>query len=407
MVIGLLSNNHNGEEMTEYKMSFWNYQKIGTKDFKLAIQDWKKIGFNYPISFRYDSTVSDKNLMLEFLDECKKNDLKVFLDDVRLYFWNYINKGENAYRNNVKQVVDDFGRHPAVYGFLIGDEPNREHMENVIPKVFDILYEEAPDLHHYLNLLPYWGEKDESFFQKFNIQKRDEYIEIISNMVKQAQCRSVSYDYYGQCCYFDREYYKDIVFHNLRMYGQIAQENQIELFSCPLSVGHMSTRIPNEDEIRWQISIMAAHGVTGFFWFFLYQGNYSSDFRGAPYDEYGEQTETYNFLKRQIRTFMDNHVKILSKYKFLWAKHLNKCYGGIEEFEGDTELISVKTEINHAPLIISKFVNEEETLYAITNNSVEAPTYVEIKWGGKWGDGKIKWWIAPGQMRLISNKCML
>ena len=393
--------------MAEYKMSFWNYQKIGMKDFKHAVKEWKEMGFNYPISFRYDARVSDKKLMLEFLDECQKFQLKVFLDDTRFYFWNYINKGEEEYREVVKSAIEDFGNHPAVYGYLIGDEPNREQMENVIPKVFQITREYAPNLQPYLNLLPYWGDKDDSFLRGFSIEKRDDFITIVSDMVKAAQCTSVSYDYYGQCCYFDQEYYKDVCFHNLRIFGKVAQESGVEFFSCPLSVGHMSTRVPNEDDIRWQISILAAHGVIGFFWFFLYHGNYDANFRGAPFDEYDEKTQTYHFLKRQIRTFMDNHAKILSNYKFAWAKHLNKCYGGIEEFEGDTELISVKAEINETPLIISKFVNETDQLYAITNNSSTEPTYVEITWGGKWGDGKIKWWIAPGQMRLISNKCML
>ena len=71
---------------TEYKMSFWNYQKIGKKDIKQSIKDWKSMGFNYPISFRYDSKSSNKNEMLNFLDECHKLELKVFLDDPRLYY---------------------------------------------------------------------------------------------------------------------------------------------------------------------------------------------------------------------------------------------------------------------------------------------------------------------------------
>ena len=121
-----------------------------------------------------------------------------------------------------------------------------------------------------------------------------------------------------------------------------------------------------------------------------------------------KKNQTYDFLRRQVRTFMDNHAKILQNYKFVWAKHLNKCYGGIEEFSGDSELLSVSSLINTTPLIISKFVDETaEPLIAITNNSQTEPTYVEIKYGGKWGEGKLKWWIAPGQMRLISNKHML
>lgn len=394
--------------LTEYKMSFWNYQKVGTKDIIESVRDWKKMGFNYPISFRYDSKISKKEIMLNFLDECYKQGLKVFLDDTRLYYGYYIQKGEEEYRKDVQEVLKDFCEHPAVFGVLLGDEPNRENIEKVVPKVFKIVREYAPHLALYMNFLPYWGNQDDGFTNAFRIKEPDDYVTILDNMVKQVGCASISYDYYGQCCYFDKEYYKDICFHNLRMYGKVARDNNIELFSCPLCVGHMSTRVPNEDDIRWQISIMAAHGVTGFFWFFLYQGNYSSDFRGAPYDEYGDKTQTYDFLCRQVRTFMDNHAKILSNYKFLWAKHLNKCYGGFEEFTGDEELVSITSEINKTPLIISKFIDDKgETLIAITNNCQTEPTYVEIKWGGAWGEGKTKWWIAPGQMRLLSNKHIL
>ena len=66
---------------------------------------------------------------------------------------------------------------------------------------------------------------------------------------------------------------------------------------------------------------------------------------------------------------------------------------------------SFRCVINEVPFIITKFENKEgEIAYAVTNNSQTLPSYAEVILGGELGEGKAKFWVLPGQMRIISKK---
>ena len=43
-------------------------------------------------------------------------------------------------------------------------------------------------------------------------------------------------------------------------------------------------RVPTQDDIRWQLNTAAAHGYTGFMWFYLYENEFDPwwGYRGSP-----------------------------------------------------------------------------------------------------------------------------
>lgn len=404
--------------MPEIKMSFWNYQRLpGNKvtddymwnktDIPSVVADWKELGMNYPQTFVYNpQNPTDKEQMIKLLDECQRQGIKVFLSDERVRFVVLRRKGEEEFRKLVQESLADFGSHPAVYGYLMGDEPaNKDFWLPFATNSVKIFKEYAPHLKTYLNMLPYWGNENGSFEAGWGVPDADGYGEILSQYIKESGVDILSYDYYGQCCYFDREHYIDIYYQNLRALGKAARENGIELYNCPLAVEHMSTRAPNENEVRWQINTSVASGVTGMAWFSMYGNGYSNDFTLYPYDFYYKKTSTYEYMSRQCRIFMDNHAKHLKDYHFVWAKHVNKVYGGWEEFKPDDEIKSLRCEINTVPLIVTRFENDKgEITMGITNNSQTEPTYIEFVLGGKLGqERKRKVWLAPGMMLLCGN----
>lgn len=394
--------------MAEYKMSFWNYVPIGKLNALQAVNDWEKLGMNYPTSFRYDPSQHSKKEFLKFLDMCQEKGMKVIVDDVRTDFRTYLKKGyvysKEEYRSGIQNAINDFGAHPAVFGFSIGDEP--WNCWDIAIDGMKTLNEFAPHLTHYVNLLPYWknegDENNDGLFTATGCRTVDEYKEAVIRYIKESGAKMICYDCYAQCSYFQKEKYIDRYFTNLKLFSEAAQECGVELWTCLLSVAHMSLREPTEDDIRYQISTAVASGALGLVWFFMYERGWDYSFRNAPFDLFYEKTRTYEYLSRQTRTFMQVFAPKLKGYKFVWAKHYKTCYGGFEEFKFDDEITNIEYVENEEPLIITKFENENgEPLFAVTNNSNCNPTYVKITFGAGKFAGKTKGvWYAPGQMLL-------
>ena len=62
--------------MDQFKISFWNYVKMGVLEAKKAVQDWQDAGFNLAMTFEYNSEKDTPSQMLELLDECQKKNIK-------------------------------------------------------------------------------------------------------------------------------------------------------------------------------------------------------------------------------------------------------------------------------------------------------------------------------------------
>lgn len=69
-----------------YNIGFWNYRKLNNINVKEEVKQWKELGFNRVLSFKYISAESKKQEMMTLLDECGKNGIKVIVyDDRTLY----------------------------------------------------------------------------------------------------------------------------------------------------------------------------------------------------------------------------------------------------------------------------------------------------------------------------------
>lgn len=394
--------------MSEIKMSFWNYVPTGTIENRGAVNDWQELGMTHPMSFFYsEKRGHSKEVLLEMLDLCQEKGMKVIVDDERTDFRTLKKYGYDAYREGVKNAVNDFGKHPAVYGFHVGDEPDEASGTwDAAILAYKTCNELAPDLKHHINLLPFWGEDDESFYKSLKVHTADEYGAKVKDFILQCGAKIISYDYYGQCCYFDAEKYKDICFTNLRIFEKAVRGTGAELFNCPLCVGHWSLRVPNEDDIRWQIYTSIASGVVGLSWFFVYERFLDGSFRNSPIDLFWHKTETYGRLARQCN-IIKKYYSFLKDYEFMWAKHANKAYGGYELFTEDEDLAAIETCVNECPLIVSKFKgNDGSILIAVTNNSQTLPTSIKLHFRNRLGMYKDapRIWIEPGRMRVFAEQ---
>ena len=248
--------------MTENKffMGFWNYTRIGVLDSKDAAKDWKELGINLAMSSVYLRS-DDKNLMLSQLDEAHKNGIQVIVYDERT-MWKNLENGEEAFRKDVEDAIEDFGAHPAFYAFFVGDEPPRRELERAI-RAIQIVNERSKA---YLNFLPMG---DEPFVSDYGLKNKYEYEDVLVDAMKRSGLSTVCYDNYAQCYIHNREYGLNSYFDNLRVYRNVAHRVGCDFWTSLLSVPHWSYRNLTEDDIRWQISTAVAHGAKGLQWFYL------------------------------------------------------------------------------------------------------------------------------------------
>ena len=387
--------------MSKYSIGFWNYVNSGVIDEKQAVSDWVELGMNLAMSFEYDAEKHDKASMFTVLDECHKKGLKVIICDSRTTYRAHKELGEEKYREGVRQAVQDFGAHPATFGFHVGDEPLKEYWESAV-RSFIINQEEAKHLTPFINFFPYFLDK--SFKDLLGV-KNSEYGDKIKDFLKRTGAKLISYDFYGQCGTFERQKWINVYFKNLKLFHDACEEYGATLFTSLLSVGHWSYRVPNEDDLRWQISTAVAHGCEGLMWFFIYERSLDYSFRTSPIDLFYKRTEMFDWLARQNNTYVNYHFKILENYTFKRVEHHRKCYGGYPKFKGEGTLKKIKTVINAEPMSVSYFYNDKgEECIAVVNLSQDKPTCVKFTFADafeKYGQGN--YWFAPGQMMIFTK----
>lgn len=392
----------------DFLMSGWNYLPLGSYDFDKAIDEWKLLGLNCPVSFRYDPKVHDKRDMLRLLDKCEQKGIKLLVEDERCRYSRLFHKTEEEFRDDVKQAVDDFGFHPAIFGFHIGDEPyglseeSKKPWEKAVTAI-KTCNEFAPHLNHFINLLPYWynenEENNDSFFEATGARTPEEYSAVVKKFVSDSGLKYIGYDCYTVLCYFEKERYKDNFFINYKLFSDALKGTGVKLVVSLLSTGHMSLKVPNQDEFRYQISSAVACGATGIMWFFLYQGNWDASFRCHPINMWGEKTPTFYALSEEGRTMMQVFAPEFKDFEYVGTTCVNKTYGDYEEWKPNGDFLTVlKTDINPNPLMVGLYENKQgERMYVVMNNDYETPTFLhsEFEFDGK----KRVWdvWLSPGQ----------
>lgn len=386
----------------QYKTSFWNYFPFNHLDNEAAIKDWKEMGMNAPMTFHYNPENDKPEQMLALLDGLHREGMQAMVCDVRTRLSTYMKVGEEAFIEGVKAAVKDFGSHPANFGFYIGDEPAYQDFESAI-KACQIVNKYASHLTNFINMFPYW--EDDTFSQEkaLGAVTTREYKANLDDFVKRSGVKILSFDCYGQCTYFQKERYRNSYFRNLRIFGEVARENGIELWVSLLCIGHFSLRVPTADDMRWQLSTAYAHGATGTQWFAVYKRGYEGTWRGSPFDEFGNKTETYARLARETHIFKDCILPYLEGYKFdkVWHHDLSvDAGGGIAQFEGLDELKFITYIINPSPVSVTRFVNAEgKVAYAIVNLNSTEPTKIRARFEGPLSKyNRVARWYAPGQM---------
>lgn len=346
--------------MKRFPIGFWNYPSIDDMDID-EVKVWADCGMSVTMSPSLPVRPDAIEKLQKMLDECQKYDLQLIVRDPRLH-WDGAAENPEEYRKKLRVSTADFGRHPATYGFFVGDEPVTEKQFKDCEAALRIQKEENPGLTGFLNFVPYWHGIENDLFggKSFDDWARE--------FVNQSGCKMISYDCYSQ---LNPEHSgTDGYFINLHKFTKATQAAGIPLWTTLLSVGHFRYRVPTEDDLRWQLYSAVASGVKGIHWFFFYGNNYRN-YRGAPINQYGEKTPLYHAMSLLHRNFHDEYGSLMLRLSLKACHHIEKAYGEYTLFsKGMHPHVLSAFSDHHVPGIISFFQDDAGREYiALVNNS--------------------------------------
>ena len=376
--------------LASFPIGFWSYTNLaehGQQMDEAAVEEWADAGFTVPQSPGFEpADAGQKEHILRLLDWSQKRGMKLILCDPRGYAKSEGGKVAAGYADGIRAAVRDFGSHPALFGFHVGDEPDKS-AKDAFAESYRIQKEIAPQLHPFANLLPYWPGAEAHVGAPSWPAYLDEYS-------KSSSADLLSYDCYMQLnpgTAGQQGYYQ-----NLRLYRDAALRNGIPFWNTILSVGHFRYRVPSLDDIRWQFNTTVAYGAHGVMWFFYYMREPHENYRRAPIDEFWHRTQTYDDLRLVQKSFHRRYGALFTHLASTRAAFYPEAFGGGEVFTPDELVSRVLPDRDGHPLLIGEFTDLEGRRYVmLVNNSVTDSANVGLTFPG--ADVKVFSWNWYGK----------
>ena len=338
---------------SKFPMGTWLFMDLD-KFTKRDVEHWRDCGLTLTMSPNYNPEKHDIAKMLEIMDYCHECGIKLIVCDSRSR-WIGASTDPEAYKAKFEEAYKDFGKHPATWGFYLGDEPGLNAADDVI-KAYEIQLEVAPELVPYVNYFPFWHPS----------------IEDIANSIfpRLTNMKNLCYDYYAQ---MRKVPVIDGYFMQLRRFKEIADEHNCPLWTTLLSSAHWSYEEPTKNDFIWQINSAVASGCEGLLWYRFYsEKNTVTTYRAAPINLFGERSEVYTRLSEAVREFHLYYGDYFARLKLQKSYHATKAFGGYPLFkQGDSDVVlKVEDLYSGQPAIVSFYKDENgDDYFAVMKNS--------------------------------------
>lgn len=220
----------------------------------------------------------------ETLNACRAAGLKAIVSDARTSGYDWNNVDEAKARKNVASLVAKVGRHPAVYGYYLRDEPNAAMFPG-LAKVANLIRELSPGKWPYINLFPDYANADQ--LGTLN------YAEHLERFIATCHPAILSYDNYSL---LDDGSVRQSYWSNLEAVRAASKRHHLEFWNIVLATAHFSYRELNAADFRFQVYTTLAYGGRGLS-YFTYFTPTTGNYRMGAIDQFGHQTPTWYFMQ--------------------------------------------------------------------------------------------------------------
>lgn len=236
------------------------------------------------------------------LDACRAAGLKAIVSDARVSGYDWRNVDEAAARKKVASLVAKVGRHPAVYGYYLRDEPDAGLFPG-LAKVADLVRELSPGKWPYINLFPDYATPDQLGTAN--------YAEYLERFITTCHPTLISYDNYSL---MDDGSVRESYWSNLEAVRAACRKHGLEFWNIVLSVAHFSYRELSAADLRFEVYTTLAYGGRGLA-YFTYFTPPTGNYRMAPIDQFGHPTPTWYFMQHanlQVQKLAPTLVQLTS-----------------------------------------------------------------------------------------------
>ncbi|MDB6059128.1 MAG: hypothetical protein JWO95_2972 [Verrucomicrobiales bacterium] len=214
------------------------------------------------------------------LDMCQSAGLKAIVSDPRCGGYDWAHVDERVARSNITSLINQVGKHPAVYGYYLRDEPPPAMLPG-LARVAALLREASPGKWPYINLYPNYADN--------NQLEGLTYPQYVQLFVTDCRPTFISYDHYAL---MDDGTLRNGFWLNLEQVSASSRATTIPFCSIVLSVGHFNYRDPSAADLRFEVYSALSYGARALA-YFTYFAPPTGNYRGAPIDQFGNPTPAW------------------------------------------------------------------------------------------------------------------
>ncbi|MFO1500979.1 MAG: hypothetical protein U1G07_21750 [Verrucomicrobiota bacterium] len=331
------------------------------------------------------------------LDLCQAAGLQAIVSDPRASNYDWQKVDPAVARSNIVALVAETGKHPAVFGYYLRDEPGAELFSG-LGTVAGLIRELAPGKWPYINLFPNYASPRQL--------GSSNYAEHLERFIATCRPTVLSYDHYAL---MDDSSLRPGYWQNLEAMRAAGQKHRLGFWNIVLTVAHFNYREPTAADLRFQVYSTLAYGGRGIA-YFTYFAPEVGNYRAAPIDQFGHPTPTWQAMRNvnlQVEKLAPTLLQLTSDDVYHFGsvpqgshpstetnlvKALNPgefVVGDLTHASGDRYVMIVNKDVAKSRACLPQFHGAEHA------QLVSPYTGQLIEFGGE------QQWLAPGQGILL------
>ncbi len=283
------------------------------------------------------------------LDACRAAGLKAIVKDPRAMSLDWKHFDEALAWTNLASLVAEVGKHPALFGYYLRDEPSAD-MFYGLGRTSAILRDVAPGKWPYINLFPNYANQEQLGTRT--------YAEHLDQYVAACQPPIISYDHYAL---MNGGSLREGYWLNLEQIRALAFKHRLPFWNIVLSTAHYDYRVPTDADFRFQIYSTLAYGGRGISYFIYFATQWATN--TSALDLKGKRTPVWyrmQSVNRQIHKLAPTLLALRSDAVYHFGQPPTGCQG--------MPATSLVAGVNNTNFMVGDFTHRDGTRYVMIIN---------------------------------------